>query len=489
VPGAPRPGRREVAACVAITAVAAAVRFTRIGHQSFWLDESYTVDLVQRSFGDMLSGVSHTESTPPLYYVLAWLWAKLFGTTEAGLRSLSALFGTIAAPVAWRAAREWFSPAAGLIAAALVAVNPFFVWYSQEARSYALLVLTAALSLLFLARALRSPTPRALALWALAAALTLLTHYFAVFVLVPEAIWLLWTVRGRGEPAAGATARAASARAAWLAVGGVVAVGLALVPLAVHQRDLGHTSFIADLSLRSRVVDLPKKLVTGELGTPTPLIGPLAGLVALAAIAYALLRDRPRTGARPRGTAAALVAIAVAAALVPLVLALLGADYLLPRNAIALFVPLILVLAAGLGAANRLGIAGAAVICAVALVVNAEVATDAKLQRDDWRGAAKALGPATTTDRAVVVDPDYDSKPLRLYAHGLAPIPPQGADVAEVVTIASARPPVAKPPPTSGFTATSHTATPSYVLTRYTAQTPQHVAAAPGVLIQKGTQP
>jgi 4-amino-4-deoxy-L-arabinose transferase-like glycosyltransferase len=464
----PRPSRGELAGLAVITAVAAAVRLTRIGHQSFWLDESYTVDLVQRSFGDMLDGVARTESTPPLFYVLAWLWAKLFGTTEAGLRSLSALFGTIAVPVAWRAAREWFSRPAGLIAGALVAVNPFFVWYSQEARSYALLVLMAALTLLFLGRALRNPTPRALALWGLSAALALLTHYFAAFLLVPEAIWLLWSVRG--------SATAGSARAAWLAVGGIVAVGLALIPLAVHQRDLGHTSFIADLSLRSRVTDLPKKLVTGELGTPTPLIGPLAGLIALAAIVYAIYRFR--------GPATALTSFAVAAALVPLLLALLGADYLLPRNVIALYVPVVLVVAAGLGARGRLGIAGAAVICAVALVVNAEVATDAKLQRDDWRGAAKKLGPV----QAVLVTPDFEAKPLRLYAYGLEPIPPQGADVQQLATIANGRPP--EPPPAPpGFTETGRTATQSYVLTHYTAAAPQHIPATPGSLIQKGTNP
>src|SRR4051794_41415640 len=135
----------------------------------------------------MLSGVASDESTPPLYYALAWLWEKVFGHGEAGLRSLSAVFGILTVPVAWRAAREWFDSArAGLIAAALVAFNPFFVWYSQEARSYSLLVLMAALSLLFLGRALRNPSPRALALWAIAAALALLTHYFAAFLLVPE---------------------------------------------------------------------------------------------------------------------------------------------------------------------------------------------------------------------------------------------------------------------------------------------------------------
>ena len=262
--------RSERLALGALVAVAAALRFTRIGHQSFWLDESFTVDLVRRPFGDMLSGVASTESTPPLYYVLAWLWAKVFGHGEAGLRSLSALFGTLTVPVAWRAAREWFdSTRAGLVAAALVAFNPFFVWYSQEARSYSLLVLMAMLTLLFLGR--RS----AYTWWALVAALGLLTHYFAAFLIVPEAVWLVW----------GPRARRLRRRARWR-------VGAALAPLALHQRAQGHTSFIADLSLRTRVTDLPKKLVTGELGTPTPLIGPIAGLIAAAAIAYAL-RERP----------------------------------------------------------------------------------------------------------------------------------------------------------------------------------------------------
>jgi 4-amino-4-deoxy-L-arabinose transferase-like glycosyltransferase len=433
---------------------AAALRFTRIGHQSFWLDESYTVDLVQRPFGDMLSGVASDESTPPLYYIVAWLWEKLFGHGEAGLRSLSALFGTLAVPAAWAAAREWFGPAraprAGLIAAALVAFNPFFVWYSQEARSYSLLVLMAALTLLFLAR-------RSYGWWALTAAVALLTHYFAAFLLVPEAIWLLWSQRER---------------AAWLATGAVAAVGVALIPLALHQRDLGHTTFIADLSFRSRVGDLPKKLVTGELGTPTPLIGPLAGLIAVAAIAYALVR-LPRTRV--------LAAIAVFAGLTPLVLAIFGADYVLPRNLIAVYVPVILVVAAGL--AGRLGLAGAAVICAVALAVNLEVATDVKLQRDDWRGAARALGPASET-RVVVVDPPYDKKPLRLYAGSLPPLPAQGADVREVVAIEYGRPPK-DPAAPSGFPQVAgRVRTPSYVLVRYRSPVPRHFAGV--ALIQKG---
>ena len=448
------PRGRERLILVALVAAAAAFRFTRIGHQSFWLDESYTVDLVQRSFGHMLSGVAGDESTPPLYYVLAWLWEKVFGHDEAGLRSLSALFGTLTVPVAWRAAREWFdgSARAGLIAAALVAFNPFFVWYSQEARSYSLLVLMATLTLLFVRR-------RAYGWWALTAALALCTHYFAAFIVVPEAIWLIWSAERK--------------RPAWLATAAPAAAAIALVPLAVHQRDLGHTSFIAALSFRIRVTDLPKKLVTGELGTPTPLIGPVAGLIAVAAIGYAVVRFRR--------SALPLIGIAAFAALVPLVLALAGADYVLARNMIAVYVPLILVAAAGL--TGRVGLAGAVVICAVALVVNVEVATDVKLQRDDWRSAAKALGPAPET-RVVIVTPPYAKKPLRLYAGSLPPVPPQGIDVREVVAIMYGRPPKDPAPPPGFPQIVGRARTPSYSLVRFRSPVPRHFAGV--ALIQKG---
>jgi mannosyltransferase len=447
--------RKEGFILAALVAVAAAFRFTRIGHQSFWLDESYTVDLVQRSFGHMLSGVASDESTPPLYYVLAWLWAKVFGHGEAGLRSLSAVFGTLTVPVAWRAAREWFDGSArtGLIAAALVAFNPFFVWYSQEARSYALLVLMAALTLLFVAR-------RSYWWWAISAALALCTHYFAAFLIAPEAIWLVWTAAERRRRALIATAVPAAA-------------AIALIPLALHQRDLGHTSFIAGLSFRIRVTDLPKKLVTGELGTPTPLIGPIAGAIAAAAVAYAL--------ARFRRAAWPLIGIAAFAAVVPLALALAGADYVLARNMIAVYLPVILVAAAGLR--GRVGLAGAAVICAVALVVNVEVATNVKLQRDDWRSAAKALGPAPET-RVVIVTPPYAKKPLRLYAGSLPPVPPQGVDVREVVAIMYGRPPNYPAAPPGFPQVVARVRTPSYALVRFRSPVPRHFTGV--ALIQKG---
>lgn len=96
--------------------------------------------LVRRSLGHMLSALPNSERTPPFYYVVAWIWSRVFGTGEVGLRSLSAVFGTLTVLLAYVIARPIAGERAGLIAASLTAVSPILVWYSQEARSYELLV-------------------------------------------------------------------------------------------------------------------------------------------------------------------------------------------------------------------------------------------------------------------------------------------------------------------------------------------------------------
>jgi hypothetical protein len=106
-----------------------------------------------------------------------------------------------------------------------------------------------------------------------------------------------------------------------------------------------------------------------------------------------------------------------------------------------------------------------------------------KLQRDDWRGAARALGPAPET-RVVVVDPPYDKKPLRLYAGSLPPLPVQGADVREVVAIQYGRPPRDPAPPAGFPQVVQRVRTPSYVLVRFRSPVPRRYSGV--ALIQKG---
>jgi uncharacterized membrane protein len=77
-----------------LTAAAAAIRFVPLGVQSYHHDEVITVmRVIPGSFGQMLHEVKASESNPPLYYVLAWGWARAFGRDEWGIRSLSAWSG------------------------------------------------------------------------------------------------------------------------------------------------------------------------------------------------------------------------------------------------------------------------------------------------------------------------------------------------------------------------------------------------------------
>lgn len=411
-----RDPKAEALAISAITALAAALRFATLDAQGFWFDESVTVGLVEHGFADMLRAIPRSESTPPLYYAVAWLWKQLFGAGEVGLRSLSALCGTAAVPVAWAAARELATSRVAIWVAALAAVNPFLVWYSQEARAYALLLLLGGLSLWLCARLLRAPRGRDAALWALVSALALSTHYFALFPVAAEALWLLARLPRR------------------MAVPAIAGVGLAaaaLLPLALRQEGAGYAAFIADEPLGRRSAQAIKQLVLGFDSPIEPLTAGLALAIAGAGLLLAAARAGPplRRGLRVAGS------IAVAAALLPIALALLGTDYVLTRNLILAWVPFTVVVCAGLtsAAAGRAGRAALGVAAALALVSTVGVPLSPAWQREDWRGAAAAIGPPAA--RAILVSEPSQARPLLLYRRRARPVTLGAYPVTEIVAI------------------------------------------------------
>jgi mannosyltransferase len=469
----------------AILLLAAALRFATLRMQSVWFDEAATWDLVRRPFGEMLRQIPKGESNPPLFYVLEWGWTRAFGDGEFGLRSLSALAGLLTVPVAYALGRRAVATAAtaraGLAAAALVAVNPLLVWFSQEARSYALATLLSAVALLLLLQAEDDRRPRVLAGWALAAALALGTHYFTAFALAPQALWLL--------------ARHPRRRHAVAAVAGLAAVGLALLPLLLAQA--GNPYDIAGTSLALRLVQLPKQFLLGYRGPLALLLG-LSAALLVAAGAWLLLR---RTPPPPRGRALALAAAGIVAVALPLVAALAGADYLNTRNLLPALPPLLAALGVAYGASDRvrLGRALLAGLCAVSLTVVVTVAADRQYQRPDWKGLARALG-ASRSARALVVSPANGELALRFYRPDLATMGPQGADVREldVVAVAGSRDPgkapelprpVGRALGVSGFGAPRRTATSAYEILRFRAagEALVHVDRDPLNVVRYGT--
>ena len=377
----------------ALLLLATALRFSTLGLQSFWYDEAFTpVHVLHASLGATLHSVVHTENTPPLWYVLIWAWSRVFGTGAIALRLPSAVFGVATVPVAWAIGRELTGRrATAIAAAAFVAVNPLFVWYSQEARAYGLFVLTSALAMLCFLRAQQEPTTRRFVAFAVTASLALLSHYFAAFLLAPMIVMLL--LQG-----------GARRRATLLACAVPVLVGLALLPLASAQGGHG-AQWIGEWALTSRLQAIPQYYLTGYSGEPLGHgIELLVALPVLAGIGYGLwsvLDSREERGA--------LIALTIAACgvLLPIVLIAFGADYMAPRNLVAAMIPVSALIAVIVVArrAGRTGAVLAAMIALVGLAITIDVDLSPRLQRGDWRGVAKVLrGSAATGDRIIASD-------------------------------------------------------------------------------------
>lgn len=415
--------RSDLAVIGLTTLLAGALRFATLDVQGFWYDEAITVGLLKLGVPDLLSELPKSESTPPLYYLLARAWTVPFGDGEVGLRSLSALCGTAAVPVIWAAARELCGTRAAHAAAILAAVSPLLVWFSQEARSYALLTLLSALSLWMFARVLRRARARDRWLWALAGSAALATHYFAVFLIAAQAVILLVRAKERRPLAAPLIA--------------VSLVGAGLLPLALEQEGAGYAKGIAEDSLARRALQAAKQL---PLGFDGPLEGVLAAvgiLIALGAIVLAVRGD----GEPGRGARVAMV-LAVAVLFAPFVVAAGGVDYVLTRNLIPAWPALAVVVGAGLTApdARRWGPFAGAALATAMLVTTVAVAIEPDWQRDDWRGAAEAIGPPGKT-RAVVVSGARSVVPLRLYRPSLGPVTAETRQVDEVVLVGQPRSP------------------------------------------------
>jgi 4-amino-4-deoxy-L-arabinose transferase-like glycosyltransferase len=360
----------------------------------------------------MLGLIPHTESTPPLYYLVAWVWARVFGYGEAGLRSLSAVAGVLTVPVAYGAGARLVSRRTGLIVAALCACNPFLIWYSQEARSYSLLVLFSALTLLSFAYALERPTPRTVTLWVVCSALALGTHYYAVVVVVPQAAWLLLKWREDRSVQAG--------------VAVVAMCGLALIPLALSQNSTGHDSWIAQSDLGARLRQIIPQFLIGTDAPARTLLKYLGMALALLGLGFLAWRRNTTQGRR------ALLPLGLAGSGFVLSLAFIaaGSDALITRNIIGLWLPAAIAVAAGLALARPwlLGALAAAALCGIGVAAAVGVATDNNFQRPNWRLVAQVLGPhpVAGSRRVILIQHYGNSLPLSLYLAHMHFVPGRG---------------------------------------------------------------
>jgi mannosyltransferase len=192
-------GSRRIATglLVVILLLAFGLRFYGLDAQSLWNDEGTSVAVAQRDLVTIARDAAH-DIHPPLYYWLLSGWVWLFGTSEVAVRSLSAVLGVVLVALTYALGRLLAGRWVGLAAAGLSAINPFQVYYSQEARMYMLLAVLTAGAMLALVRVIERGSWAAwIALFLLEAA-GLYTHYsFAFVALVLNLAYALWLVLTR----------------------------------------------------------------------------------------------------------------------------------------------------------------------------------------------------------------------------------------------------------------------------------------------------
>jgi mannosyltransferase len=398
------------------------LRFPNLGSQSLWLDEALTHEHATSSFHAMLSSLGETESNPPLFYVLTWVIGHTAGAGDFWLRFLSACAGALLVVVVFQVTATVFDRRAGVYAAWLAAASPILVWYSQEARAYALAVLLTTVALLLFLHALRHSTARAVGGWVAVSVLAATAHYFAAIPFAVEAV-LLWT-------------RApASRRRLAVALAVALPILVALAALANHQRAVTvPDQSIGMTPLVQRIAQVVKQFLVGYDGPWQ------AGLAIAAALLVGAFAAIPLIRRREIGDGVVeLGIVGVATVALPVLGALAGADYFNTRN-VLFALPVFVVLAGGGFARVRPRAAGVAAVAAVGLIgltTTAFVAAMPIYQRPPWRSLAEAIahGPRPAV---IVVTPAHGILPLRAYDPDLRALTgPAAVRDVEAATIAT----------------------------------------------------
>ncbi len=411
----------------------AGTRLVGLAAESIWLDEATSILLAKL---DLLELVRTTAQDihPPVYYALLHVWLAL-GEGEFAVRSLSAFAGILAIPFLYQLGRALYDERAGLIAALLLAVSPLHIWYSQEARMYALVTLLTLAGSYWLWQALQRGRGVFWLAYALSMSLALYTHYHAVFVILAvNAFALLRWALLPAKP---------GLRGWFLAQVAVVLLFLPWLPVLLDQVATGGGYWIAEAIGHPGPRVLVETWIDYSIGNarqwyPVELrrVGyALFAGACLLAVGAAIVQWRRKLSSRASQAflfnLLYLIVSLGAVWLVSQVKPMYARRYLLP-----FLPPYLLLVAAGLRQIPWLAWRAAASGALVALCLLGVGFMGYYPQNDPWRSAARYVEARAQAGDVVVFVPQWNYKPFDYYArddlplyHEL-PVPlPEGADV------------------------------------------------------------
>jgi mannosyltransferase len=326
-----------LAAGVAALVLVSLVLRTRALDAAFWIDEGLSVGIASFGFLD-IPGVLEQDGSPPLYYLLLHVWMQLFGNGEEATHALSVVCAIAVVPAAFWAGRSLYGARAGWLAAALAAINPFLTFYAQETRMYALVALLGLLVAATFLRVFAERDRRLLPVFALVLTLLIYTHNWGLFLATGTVVALAWLWR-----TAEADERRPLLRDALIGYGAAAVAYLPWLPTLLFQAQHTGAPWAERPNLHALLIAVGILLGGATTGVAVLLVGG-NGLVGL-------LRD---VSPRARRTAALLILTASALALAWLSSQVSPAFS--TRYFAAFLGPLLLLAAAGLAHAGRLGL-------------------------------------------------------------------------------------------------------------------------------------
>jgi len=183
---------------LAIVVLALVLRLINLSVRPLWYDEAFAVLYAEKPFATMLYGTltrvggAAADVHPLFFYSMLHAWMRVVGQSPVAIRTLSVLIGTVTVVMAYLLARRLFDRRAGLATAAIVAVAPFHVYYSQEARMYALLGFAAITMTYFFIRAWAGGSWGHWVVFGIFGAMTLYAHNLGFTFVAGLDLWVLW---------------------------------------------------------------------------------------------------------------------------------------------------------------------------------------------------------------------------------------------------------------------------------------------------------
>jgi mannosyltransferase len=395
----------------AITAAGLLLRLPSFGDSLFGDELSTHFIVTGHGVGHIIYALQgHSiDLNPPLFFVLAWV-AERFGDGAHALRLVSLCAGTAAIPLTYLLGLWTVGRRAALVGAALMALSPFLIFYSTEARAYALLLLLVLVCTLCLLRALDARQLRWWAAYAVCSCAAVYTHYIAVFFLGTLFVWAFLARPDARRALFGATLAAAIGYIPWLPTvlkdtrsPGNLVIGF-LEPFSPHLV----ASYLARWSIGHSL--FPLATLPGRAAIAILAVGLAAGLLGVA------LRARRANGtcALPRLSAGTVLVVVLVLA-PPAEIALyssLGHSVWESRNLIAGWPGLALAVGALLtGARDFLRVAAVALVV-LAYAIGAAKMLDPSYQRPDYNSAVSFIDRVGSSGDPVIDLPGPTPGPL-----------------------------------------------------------------------------